>query len=167
MAVGQIWQAALGIGPINEAWRDMVTGSHLFPSNTHDDLAFETARNAIGLHYLIGAGVPGVHERARKALKELPFIHGPQSSEVSDKLACDSKLRFSDMTLKGSPNRDSPHGDIFGDEVLKLVVSTVLFGKGKGRTSATAPINGIGVDDVTKAAVMVRQSSLLNIGTGS
>lgn len=96
VAISQIWQAALGIGPMNEAWEALAVDSCLFPTR-HTDVAFEEARRMVYKSYCIGSfGTP--QERRNiiaSLLKDQPFLHGPN---VSAKI---HQLLVSSLTQRG------------------------------------------------------------------
>jgi hypothetical protein len=78
LAVSEIWQAGIEVGPLNEAWQSWALGSRLFPSHTYDNLAFLHARHTIAFHYGVGQGVEGSDKCACQLLKEKPFLYGSQ-----------------------------------------------------------------------------------------
>jgi hypothetical protein len=80
LAVSEIWQAGLGVGPLNDAWQPFAAGSHLFPTETNCKIAFLHARHAIGIHYGVAQGLTGSDKRACQLLEEKPFLYGQQVS---------------------------------------------------------------------------------------
>ncbi|KZP30981.1 hypothetical protein FIBSPDRAFT_724999 [Athelia psychrophila] len=83
IAMSQIWQAALGTGPLNEAWQDLAAESSLFPIR-NIDMAFEEARWMVFHSYCIHiSSIPlKVQGIIQSLLKDKPFLYGPK---VSDK----------------------------------------------------------------------------------
>ncbi|KAF8879434.1 hypothetical protein CPB84DRAFT_1687963, partial [Gymnopilus junonius] len=49
LAISQIWQAMLGLGPVMPVWLPIVDGSHIFPSESSDnwEMAFISAKNLV------------------------------------------------------------------------------------------------------------------------
>ncbi|THH08749.1 hypothetical protein EW146_g8891 [Bondarzewia mesenterica] len=132
LALTEIWQATLAIGPLNEAWRDIVEGSHLFPTIIHGRLAFEVARNAVGIYYGVHGGNPEVQALIQALLIDLPFLYGSK---------------------RGKPQ--SPHSTNLGDEVLSEVLQAILFGSDQARVASTPPIGGILIDDGAEAITLI------------
>lgn len=74
LAMSQIWQALLGIGPVGEVWRNLVLGSGIFPPLPTDcAIALEKTRHTIRLAYRLGA-TPNDNQRAWTILKHRPFL---------------------------------------------------------------------------------------------
>lgn len=79
LAVSQIWQAALAVGVINEVWREVAIGSHIFPATKNIPYAREQARGTMNRHFSVGAGNILNKERVAMLLSEFNFL---TSSEV-------------------------------------------------------------------------------------
>lgn len=76
LAVEQIWQAFIGLGPINEAWHSLSIHSGLFPSFNDDNLYLEVARGAVNRFYGLGSGLSDYKSCAQALLNDAPFMRG-------------------------------------------------------------------------------------------
>ncbi|THH19589.1 hypothetical protein EW146_g1613 [Bondarzewia mesenterica] len=127
LAICQIWQAALAVGPLNEVWRHLIHDSDIFPTTNYRSLGFQVARNAIGLYYGVHGGVRNVQTLVHTLLTDLPFLAG--------------SMLQSDRT--------------FGDKVLSEVLRAILFGSDQAGISLTPPIGGILIDDAAEAVTLI------------
>lgn len=83
VAAGQLWHAALGVGPLNVVWKGLVEpAARLFPTESHLEHALEHARNLIFTKYDLGGIESGNKEQVVKLLKKLPFVYGQQVSDI-------------------------------------------------------------------------------------
>ena len=74
LAVNEVWQAAMGVGPLNYAWSELVLGSYLFPTSIHNNLAIWTTRNTIISGYGLVSGSVDLPTQVRTILQKRPFF---------------------------------------------------------------------------------------------
>lgn len=79
LAVSQIWQAAIGIGPFDEAWRDVTLNSHILPTIENVAYAREQAMGTINRYFNVGTGNRHNKQRVAVLLSDFHFL---TSSEV-------------------------------------------------------------------------------------
>lgn len=77
LTVCQIWQAAIGVGQINEAWRRTISTHNAFCIDEHDSLMLDKARGLVNIYYNIRNGVSS--EDASKILQLAPFLYGTKT----------------------------------------------------------------------------------------
>lgn len=76
VAVQQLWQVILGLGPVNEVWHALSIGSGLFSSINDECLYLEVARGAVNIFYGLGSGLSDCEKSARALLVDSPFMQG-------------------------------------------------------------------------------------------
>jgi hypothetical protein len=114
LAVSEIWQAGLAVGPLNDAWQLLAAGSHLFPTETHLKIAFLHARHMIHIHYGVAHGLAESGKLASELLETKPFLYGQQVSCLSMDWTSSNGYCLDQFHDMGDSWRSSPQISVAG-----------------------------------------------------
>ncbi|KAG1864563.1 hypothetical protein C8R48DRAFT_773078 [Suillus tomentosus] len=74
ITISQMLQTTYGLRPVDEAWKDLLIGSHLFATSKHLDYAFSVARWTVMQQYGLCGKASEVKIMAQNVLKGAPYI---------------------------------------------------------------------------------------------